>query len=218
MNTESTAVKMERWKIAVAIIFGLLTLWVIGYCVYSIYQSKQTNVKHEVFQQKLKRESDGTWGVVPLDACNVYEDAGLLALGYKLVDVEKNTYGCSSIKAQIPSEKGVISLQYSAKGYAEKATKFKLVMTMAGDLTPEEVLAARKSWAVYSAVLFTNLFGSMVGEFTESEMQELVDITEKSNINYYKDDKLLVSANVRKEGEDQIFTFNIDGLPNLNFR
>lgn len=217
MNSENVGKPNKKVQITAVIIVGALLLAVCGYCFYTIYTIKQTNVEQLAFQEKVIRESDGTWGVAPNEACTVYQDIGLMGLDYKMHDPQLKKFGCHSPIVDMPSKNGKKTLQYLVSGYPEKATHFSLVLSINDDINSVESLAARKSWAIYAAVLYTKLFGQTVGEFTESQMQELVDLTEKSNVSYYKDGKLLITADVKVKEGIGTYTFNIDGLPNLKF-
>ena len=217
MSAETINKPSKPVQIAIVSIMVLVVVAVSAYCFYTIYQTKQINVKQQAYHQKMVRESDGTWGVLPKTACTVFEEIGLMGLDYKLYDQAKNLYACNSPVVELPSKTGKKTLQYRVSGYPEKATHFTLVLTVHDNLNSEESIAARKSWAVSAAVLYTNLFGKAVGEFSESQMQELVDLTEKSNVSYYKDGKLLITANLDVKDGTGTYTFNIDGLPNLKF-
>jgi hypothetical protein len=217
MNVENISKPTKPVQITIVIIVSSILLAVCVYCFYSIYAIKKTKVEQQAYQKKEIRESDGTWGVVPNEACTVYQDIGLMGLGYKVQDTKKNLFACNSPIVDIPSKTGKKTLQYQVSGYPEKATHFSLVLTIKDNLDSAESIAARKSWAIYAAVLYTKLFGQTVGEFSESQMQELVALTEKSNVSYYKDGKLLITADVKVKDGKGTYTFNIDGLPNLKF-
>lgn len=217
MSAETINKPSKPVQIAIVSIVVLVVVAVAGYCFYTIYQTKQINVKQEAYHQKMVRESNGTWGVIPKTACTVFEEIGLMGLDYKLYDLDKKLYACNSPIVELPSKTGKKTLQYKVSGYPDKATHFTLVLTVNDKLNSEESIAARKSWAVSAAVLYTNLFGQAVGEFSESQMQELVDLTENSNVSYYKGGKLLITANLDIQEGVGTYTFNINGLPNLKF-
>lgn len=214
-NSESKPTKLLH-LIIVFIVIGLV-LAICAYCFYSIYDAKQVKVERQANYQKQVRISDGTWGVEPQVACNVYKEIGLVGMDYKPLLTDPSKYECNSLTVDIPSQKGEKTLQYRASGFPQKATHFTLILTIKDDLNSQESIAARKSWAVYAAVLYTQLFGQTLGEFSEVQMQQLADLGPNAPVNYYKDGKLLITANVEVNEGVGIYTFNIDGLPNIKF-
>lgn len=217
MNDNSVSKQTKPLQLIIVFIVVGLILAICAYCFYSIYEAKQVKVERQAYHQKQIRESDGTWGVEPQVACTVYEEIGLMGLDYKPLLNDPSKYGCNSLTVDIPSKKGKKTLQYRVSGFPQKATHFTLILTIQDDLNSEESIAARKSWAVYAAVLYTQLFGQTVGEFSEIQMQQLADLSPNSPVTYYKDGKLLITADVKVNEGVGIYTFNIDGLPNLKF-
>lgn len=217
MKAENVEKPKKSVQITIVILAVAIVVAISGYCFYSIYESKKIKTEHTAFKKKEIRESDGTWGVVPYQACTVYEDIGLMGLDYKLHDPETNKYACNTSTIDMPSKSGKKTLQYKVSGFAQKATHFSLELNIHDDLNSAESLAARKSWAVYAAVLYTKLFGQAVGEFSEAQMQELVGLSANQPISYYKDGKLLITASVKIKDGVGTYIFNIDGMPNLKF-
>src|SRR5690606_13082668 len=84
-----------------------------------------------------------------------------------------NLYGCSTSEIDIPNQKEKKTLQYQVTGFNDKATNIKLVMKITGDQNTAEALVAKKSWAVYSAVLAQTVFSQ---QLSEEEMQQLANI------------------------------------------
>jgi hypothetical protein len=211
----SVSQKLPLWKTILLGCVSLGTIVVIGYSGYEVYKAKTTKFDVPLFEQQMAKESHGTWGVMPKEACTVFEAVGLMDLGYKLNEKSSGKYTCSSPIVEIPSKTGKKTIQYKASGYPDKATNFQLILTINGNQEDIEAIAARKSWAIYASVLYTNLFGQVVGEFSESQMQSLADLKSGSKLHYYVEDKLLISANVTMKNGEGVYTFDISGMPNM---
>ena len=192
---------------------------VSAYCFHEAYSVQTAKVeRHAVKNNIVKRESDGTWGVLPADACGALQNIGLVGINYAKNDANSNIYSCQSQAIQIPSTKGEKTVQYAASGFPEKATHFNLKLRIDGNPNDAENIAARKSWAVYSAVILNQLFPELNFIMSDVKMEELASLTAGKKVDYYIDSKLRVTADVvvDKKNGIGIYSFNIDGLPNLS--
>lgn len=210
--------KIKTWQKGLIAILVTSVVGVSAFCFHEAYSVQTAKVESQKVKKVMKRESDGTWGVVPADACGALQNLGLVGINYAKKDENSNIYACQSQAVQIPSTKGEKTVQYMASGFPEKATHFNLKLRIDGNPNDVENIAARKSWAVYSAVILNQLFPELNFIMSDVQMEQLAGITAGKKVDYYIESKLRVTADVvvdKKNGID-IYSFNIDGLPNLS--
>lgn len=211
-NTMS--VSKKNWGIAGFITVPVLALTV--YCGYEIFREKQPLITPESFKSASVQslgESDRVWGAAPNSACGALNNANLITSPYSLIDPTANLYGCSTSEIEIPNQKAKKTMQYLVTGFSNKATNIKLVLKIEGNQSSAEAIAARKSWAVYSALLAQTVFSQLL---TEQEMQQLANIEKGKKYSRNYNLQLVSSGEYTQENKIGVYTYEIRGLPVLN--
>lgn len=205
----------KKWAIITAI--GVPVIAITGYCGYQIFSEKKPNYTPESFKTTVENrpwsESDRVWGAPPNSACGALNNANLITSPYGLIDPKTKVYGCSTAEIEIPNQKAKKTMQYLVTGFADKATNIKLVMKIEGDQVTKEAIAARKSWAVYSAVLAQTVFSQ---QLSEPEMQELANLTKDSEYSRNYNLQLISNGKYVHKNNVGIYIYEIRGLPVLN--
>ena len=210
MNSNS-----KKWMAVVAVSIPVLAI--TGYCGYEIFRDKQPTITPDSFKvsasERVLSESDRVWGAAPNSACAALNNANLITTPYSLIDPEKKLYGCSTSEIEIPNQKAKKTMQYKVTGFSDKATNIKLIMKIEGDQMTNEAIAARKSWAVYSALLAQTVFSQ---QFSEQELQELASLKVNQRYSRNYNLQLVSSGEFQEINNTGIYTYEIRGLPVLN--
>lgn len=205
----------KKWAVITAV--GLPIFALTGYCGYQIFSDKKPLYTPDTFKvssaERPMSESDRVWGASPNSACAALNNANIITAPYGLIDPVKKVYGCSTAEIEVPNQKAKKTMQYLVTGFADKATNIKLVMKIEGEQATNEAIAARKSWAVYSALLAQTVFSQ---QLSEPEMQQLANLKvgEKYSRNYNL--QLISNGEFTQKDNVGIYTFEIRGLPVLN--
>ena len=86
-------------------------------------------------------------------------------------------------------------------------------MKITGDQNTAEALVAKKSWAVYSAVLAQTVFSQ---QLSEEEMQRLANINAGKEYSRNHNLQLVSNAKYSEVNNVGVYTYEIRGLPVLN--
>lgn len=209
--------KEKTKKIVIVSTVGIPVIIFTVFCGYKIYLTgKPLKDTTSINTQNLKRpvsESDRVWGAIPSSACAALANANVVTTPYTLLDAEKNLYGCSTSEIEIPNQKSKKTLQYSVTGFNDKATNIKLVMQIVGSQVTEEAVVAKKSWAIYSAVLAQTVFSQ---QLSEDEMQKMVQLKNGENFKKNYNFQLISDAKFEQKKNVGVYTYEIRGLPVLN--
>ena len=212
----------KQWAIV-----GVVGIPVIALTIYCGYQIANTGKPvsgsnaHLTPVERPLTESDRVWGATPSSACAALQNANVVTTSYSLIDADKNLYGCTTSEIEIPDQKNKKTLQYTVTGFSDKATNIKLVMRIGGDQTTNEAIVAKKTWAIYSAILAQTVFSE---QLNEHDMQELANLKEGSSLNstvYVEGPnnfklKLISDAHYEKINKVGVYTYEIRGLPVLD--
>lgn len=155
----------------------------------------------------------GYGGAAPASACAALENVNVITSPYALIDSDKKLYGCNTSEIEIPNQKDKKTLQYIVTGFSDKATNIKIVMRIAGSQATDEAIVAKKSWAIYSAVLTQTVFSQ---QLTEQEMQQLSTLKKGESFKRNFNLQLISDASFKEENKVGIYTYEIRGLPVLN--
>lgn len=205
----------KHWAIITAV--GVPIIALTGYCGYQIFSDKKPVYTQDSFKvsaaERPLSESDRVWGAAPNSACSALNNANIITSPYGLIDPPKNVYGCSTAEIEIPNQKAKKTMQYLVTGFADKATNIRLVMKIEGNQTTNEAVAARKSWAVYSALLAQTVFSQ---QLSEPEMQQLANLKEGEEYSRNYNLQLISNGEYVQKDNVGIYTYEIRGLPVLN--
>ena len=211
MNSSSK----KNW--AIITVVGVPIIALTGYCGYQIFSDKEPVYTQDSFKvsaaERPLSESDRVWGAAPNSACGALSNANIITSPYGLIDPLRNMYGCSTAEIEVPNQKAKKTMQYLVTGFADKATNIKLVMKIEGKQTTNEAIAARKSWAVYSALLAQTVFSQ---QLSEPEMQELANLKEGEEYSRNYNLQLISNGEYVQKDNVGIYTYEIRGLPVLN--
>lgn len=208
---------MNKSKLALATAIAVPVIAISVYCGNEILNPDKPVITPDTYKlspaERPLSESDRVWGAAPQSACDALANAHIYTTGYALIDPETNLYGCSTSEIDIPNQKEKKTLQYQVTGFNDKATNIKLVMKITGDQNTAEALVAKKSWAVYSAVLAQTVFSQ---QLSEEEMQRLANI--KAGKEYSRNHNLQLVSNAKYSEVNNVgvYTYEIRGLPVLN--
>lgn len=207
---------MTRSQLIVVIVLPILVIIFCGYCAYKIFQTGNVEPKAgRSVTIKPYSKSDAVWGAPPASACSALGNVDVVTTPYTLIDRGNDLYGCSTPEIDIPNQKNKKTLQYVVTGFSDKATNLKLIMRIEGDQSSSDAIVAKKSWAIYAAVLSQTVFAQ---QMSESDMQSLANLHEGSafqknyNLQLISDAKYL---NDHKKGVG-VYTYEIRGLPVLS--
>lgn len=200
-------------KVAIACGIAIPVIGFTTYCGVKIFHTgNSTNHQSQQFVQKKLSESDRVWGAIPSSACAALANANVITTPYSLIDAKKKLYGCTTTEIEIPNQKNKKTLQYTVTGFNDKATSIKLVMRITGNQNTDEAVMAKKSWAIYSAVLAQTVFSQ---QLSEDEMQKMVQLSDGESIKKNYNLQLVSDAQYLKEKNIGIYTYEIRGLPVL---
>lgn len=205
----------KNWAIITAV--GVPIIALTGYCGYQIFSDKEPIYTQDSFKvsasERPLSESDRVWGAAPNSACAALNNANIITSPYGLIDPANNVYGCSTAEIEIPNQKAKKTMQYLVTGFADKATSIRLVMKIEGKQATKEAIAARKSWAVYSALLAQTVFSQ---QLSEQEMQQLANLKEGEEYSRNYNLQLISNGEYVQKDNVGIYTYEIRGLPVLN--
>jgi hypothetical protein len=204
----------KKWAIVSLVGFPVVALTI--YCGYQIANTGKpvsTSNAHLKPVERPLTESDRVWGATPSSACAALQNANVVTTAYSLIDAEKNLYGCATSEIEIPDQKNKKTLQYTVTGFSDKATNIKLVMRIGGDQTTNDAIVAKKTWAIYSAVLAQTVFSE---QLNENDMQELANLKEGVGFKRNYKLKLISDAHYEKINKVGVYTYEIRGLPVLD--
>ena len=208
---------MNKSKLAVVAAFSVPVIAISAYCGNKILNPEQPKITPDSYKlsdaDRALSESDHVWGAAPQSACDALSVAHIYTTGYTLIDPKTNLYGCSTPEIDIPEQKTKKTIQYLVTGFNDKATNIKLVMRISGDQDTEEAKVAKKSWAVYSAVLAQTVFSQ---QLTEEEMQRMATIKKGQEYSRNHNLQLVSEAKYSSINNVGVYTYEIRGLPVLN--
>lgn len=206
-------VKSKTFKLLLLLLVFLVVTFVVIYCFRSIVNTHSNVKKPYPDVVRKASESDGVWGAVPSSACNALAEGRIYTTGYQPISTGSKEYICSSPKVEFVNTKPIKTMQFTGTGYNDKVTKIVLVMRITGKQDTEDALAAKKSWAIYSALMTKSAFSEIL---SEEEMQALVNIKPKDQLIKLHDLKLKSKATYHYDGEMGVYTYEILGLPVVN--
>ncbi|NNH78833.1 hypothetical protein HLH17_14505 [Acinetobacter sp. ANC 5380] len=195
-------------KIIVTSIVGALVAAVTYYCVVKIMHTNEGGT--QITYERPLSESDKIWGATPNSACQALERAYLIPNQYSLIVGTKDSYSCSTAEVGIDGPESKKTMQYSVSGFGDKATNLKLVMKLDGDQNSPDAIAARKAWAIYSALLAESVFSQVM---SEDEMQKMAHLSHDQSFAKVYNKQFLAKANAIKGESVSIYTYEIQGLP-----
>ena len=204
----------KQWAIV-----GVVGIPVVALTIYCGFQIANTgkpisdSKAHIAPVERPLTESDRVWGATPSSACAALQNANVVTTSYALIDADKNLYGCTTSEIEIPEKKIKKTLQYNVTGFSDKATNIKLVMRISGDQASNEAIVARKTWAIYSAILAQTVFSE---QLNEQDMQELANLKEGGEFKRNYKLKLISDAHYEKVNKVGVYTYEIRGLPVLD--
>lgn len=201
--------KSNIYKIVVISIAASFVMAIMYYCIKEIINTDAKSAQLPFYEHQVT-ESDKVWGAIPSSACNALSQAYLVASDYTAVDGANDFYKCETSEVDIEGQKERKTLQYSASGFADKATSLQLVMKIVGDQNSDTAMAARKSWAIYSALLSETVFSQVM---SEDDMQRLSNLDKKTIFSQVYNQQFVSKANVVSDGFETKYIFNIQGLP-----
>lgn len=208
---------MNKTKIGLIALIAAPVVAITVYCGNKIINPAKPVITPDSYKLSASvrplKQSDRVWGAAPQSACDALANAHIYTTGYSLIDPKTNLFGCSTSEIEIPDQKEKKTLQYLVTGFDDKATNIKLIMKIAGDQMTQEALVAKKSWAVYSAVLAETVFSQQLGE---EDMQKMASIRGGQEYSRNHDLKLVSEAKFKNVNNVGVYTYEIRGLPVLN--
>lgn len=203
-------------KIVVLTVVLVFTAFITYYCVKNIIDHKRGNsaVQGSAAQQQMRSKSvsSNVWGSYPKEACEAFQQQGLLPYPYKK-DEATGKWICATPDVQIPQTHGNKTLQYQALGSADKVTEYRLVLKLDADKYTSEHEAVKKVWAIYITVLLQQLFGI---NLSENDMQSLATLEAGKSYSGNYNGKLRFVVKSEKVGNQQVYQFDAYGMPMFN--
>lgn len=207
---------LKRKQVAIISVIAVPVLAMTGYCGYLISNTGKSVAKADVDMPSIERplsDSDRVWGASPVSACKALENANIITSDYVIAIPDKKLYGCKTSEIEIPDQKAKKTIQYVVTGFSDKATNIKLILKINGDQSTKESIVAKKTWAIYSAVLAETVFSQ---QLTEPEMQRLANFKDGDVFKKNHNLQLISDVHYEKIKNVGIYTYQIRGLPVLN--